>query len=128
MAKHRKKPYGYELVLDLQDCHVPSFCRESLRAYFKCICKAIGMQREDLYFWDDENVPKEEQRKEPQVEGISAVQFIITSNITIHCLTQLKAVYVNIFSCKEFDEEIATMITIGWFGTQPYTTKLIERR
>lgn len=120
--------YGYELILDLHNCHVPSFCKESLRAYFKCICKAIDMQREDLHFWDDEGVPEEERRKEPHTEGISAVQFILTSNITLHCLPQLKAVYVNIFSCKEFDEEIATMITVGWFGAQQYKSQLIERK
>lgn len=121
------EPYGYELILDLHDCRIPSFCRESLRAYFKCICRAIDMQREDLHFWDDEDVPEAEKRKEPHIEGISAIQFILTSNITIHALPQLKAVYVNIFSCKEFDEEITTVLTVGWFGAQQYKSQLIER-
>lgn len=122
------KPYGYELILDLHDCQIPTFCRESLREYFICICKAIDMQRENLHFWDDEGVPEEERRKEPHIEGISAVQFILTSNITIHCLKQLSSVYVNIFSCKEFDEQIAIMITVGWFAAQKYKSRFIERR
>jgi len=39
----------------------------------------------------------------------------------------LKAVYVNIFSCKEFDEKVAEEITKEWFGANGCRSRFIER-
>ena len=122
-----KKPYGYELILDLHGCDVSRFNRESLENYFEKLCKAIDMKRADLHFWDYEGVPVEERPKEPHLLGTSAVQFISTSNIVIHTLDLLEAVYVNIFSCKEFDEKAAEKITKEWFGANGCRTQFIER-
>ena len=109
------KPYGKELILDLHNCDSATFTRQSIECYLVKLCGLIDMQRQDLHFWDDEGVPKEERRTEPHIVGISAVQFILTSNITIHALTFLKSVYINIFSCKEFDSDIVATST-KWFG------------
>ncbi len=121
------KPYGFELILDLHGCDVSTFNRESLDAYFEKLCKAIDMQKCERYFWDDVDVPEDEKETLPHTKGTSAVQFIITSNITIHTLDLLKAVYVNIFSCKEFDEKVAEKITKEWFGANGCRTHFIER-
>ena len=121
------KPYGFELILDLHGCDVSVFNRESLEGYFKKVCDAIGMEREDLHFWDYKGLPEEEIPKDSHLLGTTAVQFITTSNIVIHTLDLLKAVYVNIFSCKEFDKEIAEQITKEWFGAKEYRTRFIER-
>ena len=123
----KAKPYGYELILDLHGCDVSKFNRESLENYFEKLCKAIDMKRADLHFWDYEGVPVEERPKEAHLLGTSAVQFITTSNIVIHTLDVLKAVYVNIFSCKEFDEKAAEKITKEWFGANGCKAHLIER-
>ena len=123
----REKPYGYELILDMHGCDVSKFNRESLNNYFEKLCKAIDMKRCDLHFWDYEGVPVEERPKEPHLLGTSAVQFIETSSIIIHTLDKLKAVYVNIFSCKGFDERIAEQITKEWFGANGCRTHFMER-
>lgn len=120
-------PYGYELILDLHDCDVSKFNRKSLDEYFKKLCKAIDMKRCELHFWDYEGVPAGELPTEPHLLGTSAVQFITTSNITIHTLELLKAVYVNVFSCKEFDAKTAEGITKKWFGAKECRTRFIER-
>ncbi len=112
----KERPYGYELILDLHGCDVSKFNRTSLDNYFEKLCKAIDMKRADLHFWDYKGVPVEERPKEAHLLGTSAVQFITTSNIVIHTLDVLKAVYVNIFSCKPFDEKKAEEITKEWFG------------
>ena len=122
-----EKPYGFELILDLHECDVSKFNRESLDGYFEKVCKAIDMQKCERYFWDDVDVPEDEKETLPHTKGTSAVQFIITSNITIHTLDLLKAVYVNIFSCKEFDEKVAEQITKKWFGAKEYRSRFIER-
>ncbi len=123
----KAKPYGYELILDLHGCDVSKFNRESLENYLEKLCKAIDMKRADLHFWDYEGVPVEERPKEAHLLGTSAVQFITTSNIVIHTLDLLEAVYVNIFSCKEFDEKAAEKITKEWFGANGCRTHFIER-
>ena len=119
--------YGYELILDLYNCDVSAFNRRSLRGYFKKLCGTINMRRCELYFWDDVGVPPKGRETLPHTKGTSAVQFILTSNITIHTLDLLKAAYVNIFSCKKFDRKMAERITREWFGAKRCRTRFIER-
>jgi len=121
------KPYGFELIIDLHGCDVSTFNRESLDGYFEKLCKAIDMQKCERYFFDDVGLPEEEKQTSPHTKGSSAVQFILTSSIVIHALELLEAVYVNIFSCKEFDEKVAEKITKGWFGANGCRTHFIER-
>jgi S-adenosylmethionine/arginine decarboxylase-like enzyme len=120
-------PYGYELIIDLHDCDASTFNRVSLRKYFIKVCKDIDMKRCELYFWDDVGVPTKEKQNLPHTKGTSAVQFILTSNITIHTLDLLKAAYINIFSCKQFDKVVAAKITKEWFGAKKCRTIFIER-
>ena len=122
-----EKPYGFELIIDLHGCDVSKFTRRSIEKYMVAVCEAIEMEREDLHFWDYDGVPKEELPSEAHLLGTSAVQFITTSNITIHTLDLLKAAYINIFSCKEFDEKVAEQITKEWFGAKECRTHFIER-
>ena len=122
-----EKPYGYELIMDLHGCDASKFTRKNIEEYMVTICDAIGMEREDLHFWDYEGVPEEEIPEDSHLLGVTAVQFITTSNIVIHTLDLLKAVYVNIFSCRKYDTELAAKITKEWFGAKDCRTNFIER-
>ncbi|MHC4574709.1 MAG: S-adenosylmethionine decarboxylase family protein [Planctomycetota bacterium] len=122
-----RKPYGYELIMDLHACDVGKFNRKSIGEYMVAVCEAIDMEREDLHFWDDEGVPEEELPKEAHLLGTSAVQFIKTSNIVIHTLELLQAAYINIFTCKPFDSKVAQELTKQWFGARECRTHFIER-
>jgi S-adenosylmethionine/arginine decarboxylase-like enzyme len=122
-----RKVYGFELIMDLQGCDVAKFNRASLDNYFEKLCEAIDVVKCERYFWDDVGVSPEERQTSPHTKGTSAVQFILTSNIVIHTLDELGAVYVNIFSCKPFDREIAEQLTSEWFGANKCTTHFIER-
>jgi S-adenosylmethionine/arginine decarboxylase-like enzyme len=126
MAK-QKTPYGFELIMDLHNCDESTFKRTSLRKYFIKVCKTIDMKRCELYFWDDYGIPANEKQNLPHTKGTSAVQFILTSNITIHTLDLLNAAYINIFSCKQFDKVVAEKITKEWFGAKKCRTIFIER-
>lgn len=107
--------YGKELILDLNGCNVETFTRDSISSYFDELCDLIDMKAEDRYFWDDEGVPAEQCQTDPKTCGISAVQFILTSTIVLHSLTKLGKVFINIFSCKDFDSDKARDFTIKWF-------------
>jgi S-adenosylmethionine/arginine decarboxylase-like enzyme len=85
------------------------------------------MEACELYFWDDHEVPEAERQTEPHTKGTSAIQFILTSNITIHTLDILERVYINVFSCKEFDELAAAAFSRDWFHGDIQQCKTIER-
>lgn len=121
------KPYGYELILDLHGCDVSMFNRSSLDQYFEKLCKAIDMQKCERYWWDDVGLPEEKKQTSPHTKGTSAVQFILTSTIVVHTLDLLKAVYINIFSCKPFDEKVAEELTKKIFGAEACRCHFIER-
>jgi hypothetical protein len=107
--------YGFELVLDVRNCNTGKFTEDALGGYFDRLCAGIGMHPCVRHFWVDEGIP-DDSRLHPHIEGISAVQFISTSSIVVHALTQLAEVYVNIFSCKDFDHRKAREITLEFFG------------
>ncbi len=72
-------------------------------------------------------LPEEEKQTEPHLKGTSAIQFITTSNITIPTLDILKNVYINIFSCKDFDADVARGFSEEWFKGKIVNSQLIER-
>lgn len=122
------KPYGRELILDLHDCDSETFNRGSIRKYFKDLCKLIDMKRCDVHFWDDRGVPEKYRQVLPHTKGTSAVQFIVTSNIVIHTLEIPRNVYINIFSCKNFDDDDAAYFTMKFFGGKIVTRRLVVRK
>lgn len=119
--------YGKELILDLHYCNVHTMTRTSIARYFAHVVESIDMEACDCHFWDDEDTPPEEQQTDPKTIGVSAIQFIITSSIVVHSLTELATVFVNIFSCKPFDADLAARLTVQWFAAQDHTAHVIER-
>ena len=122
------KCYGKELILDVHDCDSSTFTRKSIRNYFKKLCAMIDMERCELYWWDDYGIPIEERETEPHLKGTTAIQFIKTSNITIHTLDILKRTYLNIFSCKDFDENVVKKFSENWFKGNIINNHIIERK
>ena len=123
----KKDSYGQELILDLHNCDPATMTRRSLRKFFKELCDKIDMEREDLHWWDDQDVPASERETEDHLVGISAIQFIRTSNITIHTLTKMKRVYLNIFSCKDFDANVAKRFSKQWFKGKVVNNHVMDR-
>lgn len=121
------KNYGKELILDLHDCDPTTFTRESIEEYFIQMCIKIDMKRCELFFWDDFGLPPEECQTLPHLKGTSAVQFIMTSNITIHTIDIMKRVYLNIFSCKDFDPEIVEGFSLEWFAGKTINKVVVDR-
>ncbi|MBW8050570.1 MAG: hypothetical protein FVQ77_09565 [Cytophagales bacterium] len=127
MINKTQNNYGTELILDLHKCDPGSFNRKSIKRYFTGLCELIDMERCKLSWWDDHGVHPDEQQTEPHLKGTSAVQFIITSSIVIHTLDLMGSVYVNIFSCKDFDPKVATEFTANWFKGKIVNSHEIKR-
>ncbi len=121
------KTYGKELILDLHDCSVSEFNRESIEDYIAKLCALIGMEREDLHFWDYEDDPEGYENAPPHLKGTSAVQFIKTSSIVLHSLDDLGKIFINVFSCKDFDEVEVRSFTETFFGGCVVGCSVIER-
>ena len=119
--------YGKELILDLHDCDASRFTRSSIDQFCAGLCDLIDMERCDLHFWDDVGVAEDECQAHPKTKGTSAVQFILTSTIVIHTLDLMNTVYVNIFSCKDFDTDEAAKFTAKWFESSNWKSTVIAR-
>ncbi len=109
------KNYGKELILDLHECNPKYFTRKYLKLFFKELCELIDMERCKLCWWDYKGFPKEYKKAPAHLKGTSAIQFIKTSNITVHTLDTMKIVYLNIFSCKDFNSDVTKRFTVGFF-------------
>jgi S-adenosylmethionine/arginine decarboxylase-like enzyme len=125
--KKSRKPYGFELIMDLHGCDVSKFNRTSLDDYFEKLCKTINMVKCERYFWDDVGVPLKKRQTSPHTKGTSAVQFILTSSIIVHTLDLLQAVYINVFSCLPFDKDLAEKLTKEWFHSKECKSRFLER-
>lgn len=123
-------PFGYELIIDLKNCNTEKFTREHIKQYFITITDKdhIDMVREDLHFWDYLDTPQDEiPYDQPHLVGITAIQFIKTSNITLHTLDMLAELYINIFSCNPFDMDIAKSYTAEFFMGEITKYTILER-
>jgi len=118
--------YGKELILDLGDCTIPC-TREDIERFVVELCNIIKMEREDLHFWDYEGDEEAYDAAEDNLKGISAIQFIKTSNITIHTIDVQKKVLLNIFSCKEFDPWEASYFCMKFFQGRILNKIVLER-
>ncbi len=121
------KTYGKELIIDIHNCDSSTFTRTSIKNFFKQLCVKIDMVPEALYWWDDHGLVPELHQTEPHTKGTSAVQFILTSNITIHTLDMLGNVYLNVFSCKDFDTNLTIKFSEDWFKGKIVNSQVIER-
>lgn len=120
--------YGKELILDLHEVkNTHLFTRKDLEKFVIDLCDLIDMVRCDLHFWDYEGDQEEYDKAPIHLKGTSAIQFITTSNITIHTLDEMKRVYLNIFTCKPFNEEDAIRFCKNWFDGDILNKKVIRR-
>jgi S-adenosylmethionine decarboxylase len=115
------KPYGIELLLDLKGCDLSDLSRKKLEGYFARLCDLIHMKRHgEPLFWEDHSGV-------PHLHGVSAIQFIETSNIVCHPLPILRAVYVNVFSCKEFDIDAAKRFSVECWQAESVVYSVVTR-
>lgn len=119
--------YGKELILDLHGCNPANFTREIIERFLEALCDTIGMERQDLHWWDYLDTPELKAKAESHLVGTSVIQFITTSNITIHTLDLMNRMYFNLFSCKDFDADHVASFTRVTFGGEIVNKQIIRR-
>lgn len=117
-----KKIFGYELVMDLFECDSKVISsKKKLKEYTDKLCKLIKMKQYGRtllpYFGDKAEFTK----------GYSLVQLIETSSITGHFSEYWKTAYINIFSCKRYDAELAKKFTKKFFKAKKLKNRFLIR-
>ena len=110
-------PWGMMAVIDLHDADRERLADpDTIRAFVADVIDAIGMVAHGPTLL--------ERFGEGDLEGWSAMQFIETSSLTIHADEVSCRCYVDVFSCKSFDPELAAGIASRYFGGWPKLTVL----
>ena len=115
------QPWGWHLVLNLYGCDSERIqSAEVIRQFVLDLCDTIQMRR----FGEPTIVNFGE---DPRVAGYSLVQLIETSNICAHFANESGAVYLDIFSCKQFDPETAARFCCETFQAQKAAGTFLTR-
>jgi S-adenosylmethionine/arginine decarboxylase-like enzyme len=92
-----------------------------IEKYVLDLCHLIDMKRfgqcHVVHFGENE-----------KVAGYSMFQLIQTSCISGHFADATNSSYIDIFSCKYYDPEVATKFTAEYFGSKNYSYNVIERK
>ena len=100
-----KKPWGQHLILDLAGCNENIRKQAAIRAFVRELVAAIDMVAYG------EPVIQHFAEHVPAAAGYSMVQLIETSAVTGHFSDKNRDAYLDIFSCKPFDNDKAIAVT-----------------
>ncbi len=118
----KEDPWGLACSFDIYDCN-PETIRDAdkIQEFVIKLCDLIEMKRfgETIIV----NFGEEE-----RVAGYSMVQFIETSLISAHFANLNNTVYLDVFSCKDYDPEKVEKFTKEFFeGSFCITSKNVRK-
>ena len=118
----KQKMWGQHLVLDLSGCDKAKISDgENILAWGRELVKAIDMVAYGQPLLEHFATHKLE------TAGYSFVQMIETSNICGHFAENLGEVYIDIFSCRDFDDQRAKAVTEQFFAPTAVRVKNFNR-
>lgn len=110
MVTELQRPWGQHLILDLNGCPhdllkdgelIRNWCAELVRAIEM---KSFGSPLLEHFASHEFNLG-----------GYTIVQLIETSNICAHFAENIGQAYVDVFSCKQFDSQVAISVCRKFF-------------
>ncbi len=104
------KGYGPHLMIDLNACNTEKLADLELCRYFlSSMPDAIGMTKitEPNVFWYN--------AEEKEEQGITGMVIIAESHISIHTYPYKQFAFIDVFSCKPFDTELALQRAVSMF-------------
>lgn len=123
-----EKFWGKSAIINLHGCNSNIKNPEKIREFINSLIKEIDMKRYGPLFLD--------RFGEGNMEGYSCMQFIETSSIVAHFDEKkgfdengnpTNRAFIDIFSCKEFDEKKAFEFCKEFFSANHGTVELIIR-
>lgn len=112
--------WGYHLMLDCANCNANVSNKDMIATFAKVLVKEIDMQAfgDPIVEFMLQGDPK---------QGYSLVQLITTSSITGHFMDFDRTAYIDIFSCKEFDLNVAEKVVKNFFEPKKMRVNFITR-
>ena len=111
ITKKEDTLFGQELAIDLKNCNHETICsEEKIKEYIDQLCLLIDMKKYGKPFIERFATHS------TIAAGYSFAQMIETSLISGHLSEHLNNAYINIFSCKLFDVNLAAEFTKQFFG------------
>lgn len=115
---------AHHLIMDVAKCCGTQLAdTESIRTYIDIICSALKLQQRGRPVID--KFPSLEPSED--VGGITAFQCLETSALTLHSYPETGQIYIDVFSCKEFDTPTAIHYTKTFFRTSTIMWSLPKR-
>lgn len=111
--------FGYHLMLDCSGCeNIDS--KENIYNFIKELVPRIDMEAhgEPIIEYLLPGDPK---------QGYSLMQLITTSNICGHFMELDSTAYFDVFSCKEYDIEVAKQVVMQYFNPTTMRVNFITR-
>ena len=113
--------WGLSTCVDLYNCNHKIKFADEIEKYVIELCDLIDMRRfgecKVVHFGDD-----------PKVEGFSMTQLIETSLISGHFANKTMSAYLDIFSCKWYDQRVVEAFSKEFFGAESVQVKVNIRK
>lgn len=115
--------WGYHLVLDCGGCdHGKISSRENIKAFTDELIKRI-----DMVAYGD-TIIEHFATHDPSKAGYSMMQLIETSNISAHFVELDNTMYLDVFSCKPYDNQTVIDTTKEFFGAKTVRVTYLTRQ
>lgn len=120
-----KKPFGTHLILDADDCQGKLNDRKHIQSFIDTLVKEMGMKKvgETIFEYFEDN----DYNRERDIVGYSVVQIISLSNITIHINEISRTIYLDVFTCGDFDDTKIGLIFSDYFQAQKIKKRILTR-
>ena len=113
--------FGWHLIMDIYDCnHKIKMCSD-IKIFVKKLCRILKMKAYGPC------VVEHFGHSNDMTSGYSAYQLIETSNISCHFSEKYGTAFIDVFSCKQFDQIKAMKYVVTFFGATIRNHQLIIR-
>jgi len=116
------REFGQHLTIDASQCNRKKLVDQSLvYDILDKLPEKLGMTKMILPHvvkWMDSGAT---------IPGLSGFVMIAESHVSIHTFPEKDYVFMDIFSCKNFDVDKATELLTGVFGAKKHNKKVIKR-
>ena len=116
-----KKSWGYHLIINAGGCDAEALrSKETIAEFSKILVKEIDM----IAFGPPRIVMFGTGNK----KGYTLVQLISTSNIVAHFVEETNDIYLDIFSCKQFNQTVALEVFKKYFNPKNIYHTFLKRQ
>jgi S-adenosylmethionine decarboxylase len=119
---HANQLWGLSTAINLHDCD-PELIRsaEDIKKFVVQLCDLLGAKRFGectvVYFGE-----------KPKIAGYSMTQLIETSLVSGHFVNETNAIYLDIFSCKFYEPQVAADFAMEFFKSDDMTMSYTLRK